>query len=120
MNIKTCFKSIKGTAALTSSCPKHCLQFTDSLDFGLSDYYRLIYTVLRSTYSKAPPREIIYRNYRLFSEQNFLADLSEKFHNGTKSLSVNDGSFVKDYTTVLDKHAPLKRKTIRGNEKHHK
>ena len=123
VNFKTCFKSIEGSCIdLILSNKKNCLQFTEYLDIGLSDYHRLIYTMLRSTYRKAPPREIIYRNYKFFSEQKFLADLSERLqlHNITKSSVENDyDSFEKDLTNVLNKHAPLKRKSIRGNEKPH-
>ena len=121
VNFKTCFKSSEGSCIdLILSNKKNCLQYTGSLDTDLSDYHRLIYTMLRSTYSKAPPREIIYRDYKLFSEQKFLTDLSEKFHNDTNYLFVNDyDSFEKEFTTVLNKHAPMKRKVIRGNEKPH-
>ena len=121
VNFKTCFKSTEGSCIdLILSNKKHCLQFTDSLDIGLSDYHRLIYTMLRSTYAKAPPRKIIYRDYRLFEEKEFLAELSENLQNGMKSPSLKDyDSFEENFITALNKHAPMKRKTIRGNEKPH-
>ena len=121
VNFKTCFKTTEGSCIdLILSNKKHCLQFTDSLDIGLSDYHRLIYTMLRSTFSKAPPKEICYRDYKNFSEEKFLDDLVENFQDDRNSIALNDYNyFEEEFTNILNKHAPLKRKIIRGNKKPH-
>ena len=78
VKFKTCFKIPEGTCIdLILSNQRHSLQLTGYLDTGISDYHRLIYTVLKSTFVKLPPKEVKYRCYKRFSEINFLQDLSE-------------------------------------------
>ena len=46
---------------------------------GLSDYHKTIITTFRSSYTREPPRNIIYRNYTSFNNQDFLNDLEINF-----------------------------------------
>ena len=53
---KTCFKSVKGSGIdlnLTSRPSLH--QFKNVFQTGISDHYLLIYTMLKSTYTKIEP-----------------------------------------------------------------
>ena len=118
VNFKTCFKSVEGSCIdLILSNQKHSLQLTGSLDTGMSDFHLLIYTLLKSTYIKLPPKQIMYRNFKNFSAEKFYYELK---------LSICRYNIIEDYdifetvyTTVLDKHAPWKSKIVRGNEKPH-
>ena len=52
-SVKTCFKSVKGSCIdlnLTSRPSSH--QFTNVFETGFSDHHLLIYTMLKSTYTK--------------------------------------------------------------------
>ena len=54
---KTCFKLVKGSCIdliLTSRLSLH--QFTNVFETGISDYHLLIYTMLKSTYTKMEPK----------------------------------------------------------------
>ena len=76
-----------------------------------------MYTFLKSTYARYPPKEILYRKFDTFSEQNFLSELSFVFNQ--QSFYEDYDLFESTFEAVLDKHAPLKRKYLRGNEKPH-
>ena len=114
---KTCFKSDEGSCIdLILSNQKYGLQKTGSWDTGLSDFHHLIYTQLKSRYTRLQPRKVNYRCYNNFIEENFLTDLSLKI----TSSNINEiESFENKFETVLNRHAPRKSRIIRGNEKPH-
>ena len=95
---------------------KYGLQKTGTWDTGLSDFHHLIYTQLKSRYSRLPPRKINYRCYNHFVENNFLTDLSLQI---TSSKIDEIESFGDKFVTVLDRNAPRKTRMVRGNEKPH-
>jgi len=112
---KTCFKSMKGSCIdliITSRPNMH--QLTQVFETGLSDHHLMIYTMLKSTYTKVEPVILRSRCYKNFSEDYFLNDLRLKLDN-----SGNFSKFNKGFKTVLDKHAPVKVTKIRGNTKPH-
>ena len=117
----TCFKSEGGSCIdLILSNHKNSLQYTGSFDCGLSDFHHLIYTMLKSTFVKLPPKKIVYRCYRNFCEQDFLNDLIEAMSQLENfNLEIKYEQFEKSFESVLDKHAPMKSKYIRGSEKSH-
>ena len=112
---KTCFKSPQGTCIdLILSNKKFCLQNTGSFDSGLSDHHHFIYTLLKTQYVKLPPKNISYRNFSNFNEQEFLNDLHKSF----SGVTFFDHSFFSNILeTIIEKHVPLKNKIIRANQK---
>ena len=61
----TCFKSSKGRCIdLILTNKRHSLMKTQSFETGFSDHHHLIYTILKTTYSKVPPKKLVYRNYK--------------------------------------------------------
>ena len=116
----TCFKSLTGSCIdLILSNQKFSLQGTGSFDCGLSDHHHLIYTMLKSTYSKLPPKKVFYRCYKRFSDNDFLNDLNFELSNNLSESNFDYDYFESLFELVLDRHAPLKSKCIRGNEKPH-
>ena len=77
---------------------------------GLSDFHKMVVTVLKNSYSKLKPKEIHYRSYKLFNRNDFRNDLRTAIAN----VSTYD-EFEGTYLDVLDKHAPMKTKTVRSN-----
>ena len=118
---KTCFKTLEGTSidVLLTNRPRS-FRKTSILETGLNDYHKMILSVFRSYFAKIPPKSIEYRNYKKFSLENFLYDLDQELLKGEIYKSSNSiemySSFTKVYRKVLDKHAPLKVKKIRGNQ----
>ena len=73
-------------------------------------------TVLKTTFPKQGPTVIIYRNYKNFTEAAFRNDLPEELRRLEPS-DLNYSSFGTTFDTVLDKHAPIKKKYVRANDK---
>ena len=72
MKEKTCWKSQSGTCIdLIISSKKYSLMNTGTIKTGLSDHHSLIYTMLKTTYQKLPPKIIKYRNWKFFNEDLF-------------------------------------------------
>ena len=64
-----------------------------------------------------PPKTVRYRSYKTYEKQNFLHELYQKLIQG--DIYKTDDSYSKlteIMSEVLEKHAPLKTKTIRGNQ----
>ena len=117
MKQKACWKSKNGTCIdLILSNQKSLFQHTNIFETGLSDHLMLIYTMLKTTYQHLPPSNIKYRCYKNFNTNYFLEELQFV----TSYLPVgNYTEFDNAFKSVLDKHAPLKTKFIRGNNKPH-
>ena len=115
---KTCFKNKDGTLldVLLTNKP-NSFQKSVTTETGLSDCHKLVSTVFRSTFIKLPPKTIKYRSYKTYDKQNFLHELDQRLIQG--DIYKTDDSYSKlteILSEVLEKHAPLKTKTIRGNQ----
>ena len=84
-------------------------QCTTTIETGISDFHKLVVTVLKTFYKKQRPKIIHYRNYKNFENGNFRQDLKKellKFDVTNAPLS----NFNDTVLSVLDKHAPKKKK----------
>ena len=72
--------------------------------------------MLKSTFVKLPPKRLLYRSYKRFNRNYFLYDLeySLKEFNTTEYKE-----YEATFASVLDRHAPLKTKILRGNNRPH-
>ena len=73
----------------------------------------MIYTMLKTKFIKILPKTHIYRCYKNYSEGSFHKDL---ILNLNTTIPGDYNSFVNTFTSVLDKHAPIK-KILCGNNK---
>ena len=87
---------------------------SQSFETGFSDHHHLIYTILKSTFTKVGPKKIVYRESKNFNEETFLTDLNVNLNwcHPTEYQAFED-TFVE----TLDKHAPKKQKILRANNK---
>ena len=113
----TCFKTSKGRSIdLMLTNKKHSFMKSQSFETGFSDHHHLIYTILKSTFVKLPPKIIRYREFKTFSTENFQTGLE----NSLRSNNSFDYQIFHSITeSVLQKHAPLKQRVIRGNNEPH-
>ena len=112
----TCFKRQTGTCIdLILTNKKYFFQFSDTFEIGLSDCHTLVYTMLKSTFYKLPPKKIIYRSYKSFDGNQFINEVASDLQNSL--VSKEFVHFNNIISTVLNKHAPLKENIIRGNDK---
>ena len=117
INIPTCFKSVKGRCIdLMLTNNKHSFFGSQTFETGFSDFHHLIYTMLKTTYVKHPPKKINFRDCKKFSEPNFRIDLARNLSN---SKHENLGDFEETFAKTLQKHAPYKSVLVRGNNKPH-
>ena len=71
---------------------------------GLSDFHKMI---LKSTFPKVRPKQIVYRKFKNFDLNNFKNEVRAK-------MQLTD-KFEEEFREVLNKHAPLKKRFIRVN-----
>ena len=77
---KACFKNSDKPSCINlilTSSPRH---FQDSSVFetGLSDFHKIIYTVLKQYFPKPKPKIVSYRDYRNFRNDEFRAERDNK------------------------------------------
>lgn len=83
---------------------------------GISDH-SLIYTIRKIGIPKGPPKIIKTRNYKSFSSQLFLEDLSNQPWEILNNLSDPNeiwSNFKAIFLTIFDKHAPIINRKIRN------
>ena len=69
-------------------------------------------SVSKTTFSKSKPKEIIYRNFKKFNEEDFNQELRGRL---STELVDNYSSFENVFIDVLKRHAPTKKKVMRAN-----
>ena len=70
---KTCFKNPNNPSCIDiflTNTPK-CFQNTKAIACGLSDCHKMILTVIKMTFQKVKPKEILYRNFKIFDKIRF-------------------------------------------------
>ena len=117
VNVKTYTKSVCGTSLdiMLTNRPRSFYN-TSAVTTGLSDCQKLILSCLRAHFKKLPPKKIIYRDYKMFDEAKFLHDLDQEMIKG--SFYQHEEAFAVlslVFRDVVDRHAPLKQKMVRGN-----
>ncbi len=115
----TCFKGENPTLidVMLFSEKRSCLK-TSVYPCPLSDFHHFINGVIRVNMPRTTTRKVIYRSYKHFDSQAFGSELREApFHVG-EILNVDSHmEFFQDlFLSVLDRHAPLKCKTIRTRQ----
>ena len=109
---KTCFKRTDNPTCIDLFLTNfsNCFQCTRTITTGLSDFHKMVVTVLKYTIVKSKPKIVTYRCYKTFKKDDFRKELKVAISNA----STYD-EFYNAYINVLDKHAPIKSKTIRSN-----
>ena len=81
---------------------------------GISDHHKLITTVMKAKFTKALPKYVHYHNYKNVNKQDFKLELRGNLE--VDVVDANYATFHNVYLNVLNKHAPIKTKVIRGNQ----
>ena len=120
---KTCFThNHQSSIDIILTNKPRSFQKTSCFELGVSDCHKLVMTTLKSHVIRLRPKHILYRCYKKFSEESFLKELNDEISQNDRffsNTSVNPNSsydMLRDLMqSVLNKHAPQKRKCIRGN-----
>lgn len=88
-----------------------------AFELGVSDCHKMVGTFLRTHMARLKTKEISYRSLKNLDNDLFLKELSENLAD-FKCENSNNGyeNLIKIFIDVLDKHAPLKKKNVRGNQ----
>ena len=72
---------------------------------------------LRSTFCQLKPKKIYYRNFKNFNEKNFLEEVKNTdFRFNSDDPNENYELITNVFSNIVEKHAPLKKKFLRGNQ----
>ena len=110
----TCFKnSLKpSTIDLFLTNSSSYFQNTKTFFTGLSEFHKLVTTMLKISFPKRKPLEVNYRNFKHLDEFSFNEDLKLAFDNtDVQTCEEFEGIFMR----LLDHHAPLKKKVLKAN-----
>lgn len=84
---------------------------------GLSDWHGMVTTMTRTHVKKLPPKTIRYRSFKNFDEVSFLRDMQHIMENRDFTGEIEPfENLAIDFLNVVDNHAPLKSKIVRGND----
>ena len=113
----TCFKSLNNPRCIDLFLTNSYRSFhnTKVISTGLSDFHKMVVTVMKTTLPKAKPKQILYRDYKKFNEKHFNDDLMRHLSANAETRT-NFSKFQDIFLCVLDSHAPMKKKCIRANE----
>ena len=91
-------------------------QGTSTTETGLSDCHKLITTFMRFFVSRLKPKIIFFGNYKKFDDTKLLADLKNANFSFTSADPNGNYLFLTNsFSKIVEKHVPLKQKTLRGN-----
>ena len=95
-------------------------QSSVAIETGLSNHHKMVLTVLKCHFVHLQPTTNHYRDYKYFDPEAFINDIKDANLDATVSLSDDSNSVYSDFCahfkSILDLHAPLKSKTLRGNQ----
>ena len=113
----TCFKSQNSTLLnlILTNRPRSFIK-SQNFETGLSDCHKLVRSILRASFKKPPLKIIKYRDQKHI-DQKFLHDLDSKLLQRDLYRNCNDPyeKLSEIFVDILNHHAPLKEKQIRGN-----
>ena len=91
---------------------KNRCKYSNTFETGFFDHHRFISTISKSGSFKGTPRIKEYRSYKSFNILNFKSILNQKRNN---LLSATYDDFEETFLSLVNKHAPLKKKILRHN-----
>ena len=112
----TCFKNPDKPTCIDlilTNCPRS-FQNMDTLEAGLSDFHKLTFTVLKQHFPKQKPRVVVHRRYRILCNDYFKIELENALQKYDFN-SIDYDIFIKNFLSVLGKHAPIKKTYLRAN-----
>ena len=113
----TCFKNIHNPYCidLIITNRPNSFQHSKIIETGLSDFHKLTISFLKTKFKKHPPLIISYRNYKSYSPLTFRAKLDQVLSFNLNY--VNNDTFTQIIMELLNKHAPIKFRYFRANDK---
>ena len=114
MKNETCFKNPDRSTCFDLfliNSPRS-FQNTMTISTRLSDFNKMIITVLKSSFTKLKAREMYYMDYKNFSTNSFKEDLTLSLDHINKGFDYFEDTFMKTFNRC----APMKKKFVGANE----
>ena len=114
----TCFKNPENPSCihlLLTNSP-YSFQHSCVIETGLSDFHKMVGSVLKTTFQKLKPKTVHYRDYTKFSNDDFRKKLLTNL--SLENINTNSNGlerFLQISINTLDQMAPTKMKYMRGN-----
>ena len=109
----TCYKNPENPSCIDlflTNCPRS-FQNTCLYETGLSDFHKLVVTILRTSFEPLPPKIIKYRNYKNFDEDKFQCIFKTRLNElNTDEITVDIFKMI--FLNVRNKFVPLKKKYL--------
>ena len=117
VNKATCYKNPDKPTCIDlilTNCPGS-FQNSCVVETGLSDFHKMVVTVMKTSYRKSQPKIIHYRNYKNFSNDIFRDSLQKIFpQNLGNSCDQDVDDFLIPCNKILDQYAPRKTRYVSG------
>ena len=116
---KTCItKKHSSSIDVILTNKKRLFKNSGTIETGVSDFHKMVLTMLREQFKKLKPIQITYRDYRKFDQTQFLEDLSDAPFHLCEALANHDPSLAHDLLVKIFKKqrnlcASLRRKNIK-------
>ena len=107
----TCYKNSENPSCIDPILTNSTNSFQNSgvIDTGLSDFHKMTFTVVKTTFEKLKPNIIHYRNYRKFSNDKFRENLISRLLTENTRVDCNGmEKFLQICIKILDELAPQK------------
>ena len=114
INEPTCFKNPHNPSSIDVMLTNRHRNFENSItvETGLSDHHKLTLSVLKRYFKKREPITLYFRDFKNFDAINFREEIRTGL-NSCEDYSLD--TFNTFFKTVTNKHAPMKKKIVRGN-----
>ena len=111
----TCFKNPDNPSCIDLFLTNRPRSFQNTLtiETGISDFHKMVITVMKVFYKKQKPKIIQYRSYKNFDNQVFQRELNSEL----LKIDLNNAElseFTEIFLSILDKYAPKKTKVYRS------
>ena len=94
---------------MTNSSSK--FQNTKAKSMGLSDFHKMIVSILKHTCHNSAPKELVSRDSKIFDRVIFKRELEDKLNQQINEYK----HFEQIFLEILNIHAPIKKKLLRAN-----
>ena len=92
---------------------KHSFEYSTTVETGLSDHHKMIITMMKGKFKKKDPQILNFRCYKKFDDNLFRVELQNALRNTHKEMDYDYFKLI--FMAILNKHAPMKKKFIKGN-----
>ena len=118
INHPTCFKNPENPSCIDLMLTNSPYSFRHScvIETDMSDFHKMIVSVLKTIFQKLKPKIVHYRGYTKFSNDDFRKKLLTNL--SLENINTNSNGlerFLQISINTLDQMAPTKMKYIRGN-----